>query len=192
MNFKCKINRVIWIVKLNYIILVNLTHWALQFSNPTSLPPAGLPAIWNTVMPGLLSPDGKESLVPFNLDLQKPSIHTLPHGLRPSLFRIHISWSRGNCLHVTCLRPPNEDGEGCGGKIAAVTLGGGEGGDLSDAQMRRVAYGSVPAFALLQSQKNVDIQLPRMVADTVRSQWLVFNFFISYDLIVFWRPGFRN
>ncbi|KMZ71921.1 Nuclear pore complex protein Nup85 [Zostera marina] len=122
-------------------------------------------------MPGLLSPDGKESLVPFNLDLQKPSIHTLPHGLRPSLFRIHISWSRGNCLHVTCLRPPNEDGEGCGGKIAAVTLGGGEGGDLSDAQMRRVAYGSVPAFALLQSQKNVDIQLPRMVADTVRSQW---------------------
>ncbi|KAK9099110.1 hypothetical protein Syun_026155 [Stephania yunnanensis] len=101
-------------------------------------------------MPGLVSDSG-DSLVPFSTEPLPPPLYRLRHAPRPPHSRIAISWARGNCLRVSFFTNPSPPGDQSGGKVVEVSVGSGE---LHDVQRRRIAYGSVSPFALLQSQKN--------------------------------------
>ncbi|XP_073007970.1 nuclear pore complex protein NUP85 [Typha latifolia] len=131
-------------------------------------------------MPGRPSDSG-DSIVPFSPAVQDPVVYPIRHGVKPPIFRVYVSWSRGNLLHVTCLRPPpdpdtmggsGDEGseEEIGGKVVEVKLGTDD-GEISEAQRRRIAYGSVPPFALLQSRKNSLAALSRMPSSSIRTEW---------------------
>lgn len=113
--------------------------------------------------------DGGGALVPFTGEHGQgapppPPVRPIRHGVAPPIFRIYVSWSSGNLLQVACLRSPNSEGGGgreeVVGSVMEVNLGdGGSGGSevedkMDEAEIRRIEYGSVPAFALLQSRKN--------------------------------------
>ncbi|KAF8407088.1 hypothetical protein HHK36_006213 [Tetracentron sinense] len=124
---------------------------------------------FSTKMPGRVSDSGN-SLVPFSPEVPDPIIYPLHHGLTLPISRLSISWSRGNCLRVSFFPKPspdpcredsgNSNGE-IGGKVVEVKLSSGD-GEIDDAQERRIAYGSVSPFALLQSRKNSFSELSRM------------------------------
>lgn len=108
--------------------------------------------------------DNGAALVPYSNEAKKPVVYTLRHGLRPPISRLAISWSRGNTLRVSVFRKPSpseDSGDECGGKVVELRLGN-EGGEISDAQWRRIAYGSVSPFALLQSRRNSVSSLSKM------------------------------
>ena len=107
--------------------------------------------------------DGVGAIVPFTGEPGQgaPPVRPIRHGVPPPILRIYVSWSSGNLLQVACLRPPNSEGGGgteeVVGSVVEVNLG--DGGSeaeekIDEAEMRRIEYGSVPAFALLQSRKN--------------------------------------
>uniref|UniRef100_A0A2N9G9B0 Nuclear pore complex protein Nup85 n=1 Tax=Fagus sylvatica TaxID=28930 RepID=A0A2N9G9B0_FAGSY len=117
-------------------------------------------------MPGVTSDNGDGSsvsvsgagaLLPLSPEGRSPSVYSLHHGLKPPIARLAISWARGNSLRVSFFTQHSGDdssdsGE-LGGKVVEVKLSDGD-GDIGDAQCRRIAYGSVSPFALLQSRKN--------------------------------------
>lgn len=107
-------------------------------------------------MPGLSSESGGGGeLVPFPAKEKVPVVYPLCYGLKSPVHRLSISWGCGNNLRVTVLRNPessDDDGE-VGGKVVNVRLSG-EDGEISDAQRRKIAYGSASPFALLQSRRN--------------------------------------
>ncbi|XP_044463513.1 nuclear pore complex protein NUP85 [Mangifera indica] len=108
--------------------------------------------------------DNGAALVPYSNEAKKPVVYPLRHGLRPPISRLAISWSRGNTLRVSVFRKPSpseDSGDECGGKVVELRLGN-EGGEISDAQWRRIAYGSVSPFALLQSRRNSVSSLSKM------------------------------
>ncbi|KAK7293851.1 hypothetical protein RJT34_16728 [Clitoria ternatea] len=87
---------------------------------------------------------GNGALVPFSGD--PPALYPLHHGLAPPISRLAISWSRGNSLRLSLFA-------GAGAKVVEVKLDG-EDPEISDAHRRRIAYGSVAPFALLQSRRS--------------------------------------
>ncbi|KAJ8751182.1 hypothetical protein K2173_016363 [Erythroxylum novogranatense] len=95
------------------------------------------------------------ALVPFLPCAEASVVYPLHHGLKPPISRVSISWARGSSLRISLFKSSSSesdaDGE-VGGKVLEVRLGGD--GEMSDAQWRRIAYGSVSPFALLQSRKN--------------------------------------
>lgn len=102
------------------------------------------------------SVSGATSMVPFSPEARGPAVYPLHHGLKPPIARLAISWGRANSLRVSFFRPASgdeSDGDEVGGKVVEVKLSEGD-GDISDVQFRRIAYGSVSLFALLQSRKN--------------------------------------
>ncbi|KAJ0251916.1 Nuclear pore complex protein NUP85 [Hirschfeldia incana] len=109
-------------------------------------------------MPGLNSDSGDGGeLVPLSTKEKAPVVYPLRYGLKSRVHKLSISWGCGNNLRVTVLRNPEargDDGEEAGGEVANVRLSGGEDGEIGDAQWRRIAYGSVSPFALLQSRRN--------------------------------------
>ncbi|KAG6502499.1 hypothetical protein ZIOFF_034780 [Zingiber officinale] len=126
-------------------------------------------------MPGRLSDPGADTIVPISLESRQPVVLSLRHGVSAPVFRVYISWSRGSLLHVACLRPPSLEPDGAGddeeegGKVVEVRLGTGDGG-ISEAQMRRIAYGSVPPFVELQSWKNSLASLSMMSSSSFRTE----------------------
>lgn len=111
--------------------------------------------------------DGGGAIVPFSGEPGQappapPPVRHIRHGVAPPIFRVFVSWSSGNLLQVACLPSPEGGGgtEEVAGRVVEVNLcGGGRGGveaeeEISEAEMRRIEYGCVPAFALLQSRKN--------------------------------------
>ncbi|KAB1204357.1 Nuclear pore complex protein Nup85 [Morella rubra] len=120
-------------------------------------------------MPGIASDprDGSpvsSALVPFSPDARGPAAYPLHHGLKPPISRLAISWGRGNSLRVSFFRrapADDSDGDEVGGKVLEVRLSSGD-GDISDPQSRRIAYGSVSPFALLQSRRNSVASLSKM------------------------------
>lgn len=54
--------------------------------------------------------------------------------------------------------------------MVEVNLDAGE-EEISEAQRRRIAYGSVPAFAMLQSQRNSFAAMSRMSSPSFRTEW---------------------
>lgn len=152
--------------------------------NPHSHPPRRPDLRWGIAgvdMPGRLSDPG-DALVPFSSQVHDPVVYSVRHGLKPPIFRVYVAWSRGNLLHVACLRErtPSESGEDddsrhpeaqAGGVVVEVQLQGGANGEISEAQQRRIAYGSVPAFALLQSRRNALMSASRMQFSSFRTEW---------------------
>ncbi|KAI4337502.1 hypothetical protein L6164_015910 [Bauhinia variegata] len=120
-------------------------------------------------MPGVASDSGdgrsevsvssNGALVPISTEARNSIVvYPLHHGLEPPIARLAISWSRGNSLRVSVFRPPSVEGSGesegqVGGKVVEVKLSDGD-PEISDAQWRRIAYGSVSPFALLQSRRS--------------------------------------
>ncbi|KAE8056612.1 hypothetical protein FH972_013367 [Carpinus fangiana] len=114
-------------------------------------------------MPGVASEpgdgasvSGAGAIVPFLPEARVPVVYPLRHGLKPPIARVAISWARGNSLRVSFFRRSSgdgSDGDEVGGKVLEVRLSDGD-GDISDAQLRRIAYGSVSPFAVLQSRRN--------------------------------------
>lgn len=101
------------------------------------------------------------SIVPFLPEVSNHSVvYPLRHGLKPPIARLSISWSGGNTLRVSVLRKSSDDGE-AGGKVVEVRLGNGD-AEISDAQWRRIAYGSVTPFALLQNRRSSISSLSKM------------------------------
>ncbi|KAG8635910.1 hypothetical protein MANES_16G075300v8 [Manihot esculenta] len=124
-------------------------------------------------MPGVASESGGGgasdsiggALVPFLPDSQVAVVYPLRHGLKPPISRVSVSWALGNTLRVSVFRPPaveSDHDDDVGGKVLEVKLGGNGDGELSDAQWRRIAYGSVSPFALLQSRRNSALSLSKM------------------------------
>jgi len=115
-------------------------------------------------MPGMSSESGGGELVLFSTKEKTPVLYPLSYGLKSPVHRLSISWGCGNNLRVTVLRNPelrdDDDGE-VGGKVVNVRLSG-EDGEISDPQWRRIAYGSVSPFALLQSRRNSISSLSKM------------------------------
>ncbi|KAL4604523.1 hypothetical protein ACB092_10G198800 [Castanea dentata] len=106
------------------------------------------------------SASGAGALVALSPEARSLSVYPLHHGLKPPLARIAISWARGNALRVSFFRQPSSGGgddyDGAaevGGKVVEVKLNDGD-GDIGNAQFRKIAYGSVSPFALLQSRRN--------------------------------------
>ncbi|KAL6980098.1 Nucleoporin nup85 [Sarracenia purpurea var. burkii] len=118
-------------------------------------------------MPGLASDAGDSSLVPLSPEVGDPIVYPLHHGLKPPIARLSVSWSRGNSLRVSVFRKPQPETSGSeiGGKVVEVTLGNGD-GEIDDAQWRRIAYGSVSPFALIQNRKNSMSALSKMSASS--------------------------
>lgn len=131
-------------------------------------------------MPGLSSDSGDptSSIIPISQDPQpisqdpqlisqdpKPISYPLHHGLKPPISRLSISWARGNTLRVTVLRQSQQladSDEDSGGRVVEVKLTNNEDSEIDDSQWRRIAYGSVAPFALLQSRKNSFSALSKM------------------------------
>ncbi|KAK7320796.1 hypothetical protein VNO77_30601 [Canavalia gladiata] len=87
---------------------------------------------------------GNGALVPVSGD--RLEVYPLHHGLAPPISRLAISWSHGNSLRVSLFA-------GAGAKVVEVKLSG-EDPEIADANRRRIAYGSVAPFALLQSRRS--------------------------------------
>ncbi|KAK3040998.1 hypothetical protein RJ639_029108 [Escallonia herrerae] len=127
-------------------------------------------------MPALTSNAGDTSLVLLPPEApDSPAVIPFLHGIKPPISpRLSISWSRGNSLRVSVFKQsPQSDAvtstgsnETDGGRVVELKLGSagdGGGGEIDDAaQWRRIAYGSVAPFALLQSRKNSMSALSRM------------------------------
>ncbi|KAI3454093.1 hypothetical protein Pfo_010756 [Paulownia fortunei] len=110
-------------------------------------------------MPGVTSDSGEFnslSIVPHSFDTQTPRVYPLRiRSVAPPLTRLSISWTRGNTLRVSLLQYEDTVQEhNPGGEVVEVKLTNADGGEIPDAQWRRIAYGSVAPFALLQSRKN--------------------------------------
>lgn len=126
-------------------------------------------------MPGRPSDPGAEAIAPILPESRQPVVLPLRHGVSAPVFRVYISWSRGSLLHVACLRQPSQEPDGAGddeeegGKVVEIRLRTDEGG-ISEAQMRRIAYGSVPPFVELQSWKNSLTALSMVSSSSFRTE----------------------
>ncbi|KAL0372140.1 UNVERIFIED_CONTAM: Nuclear pore complex protein [Sesamum calycinum] len=110
-------------------------------------------------MPGVTSDSGELnslSVIPHNLDTQNPRVYPLRlHRVTRPLAHLSISWARGNTLRVSLLQTEDAASEQSpGGEVVEVKLGSADAGEIPEGQWRRIAYGSVAPFALLQSRKN--------------------------------------
>ncbi|KAL8499199.1 hypothetical protein ACS0TY_022246 [Phlomoides rotata] len=107
-------------------------------------------------MPGMTSDSGEFnslSIVPHSVETQTPRVYPLRTRRVAAPFpRLSITWARGNTLRVSLLQPGSEQNPG--GEVVEVKLSNADGAEIADAQWRRIAYGSVHPYALLQSRKN--------------------------------------
>nr|XP_016507506.1 PREDICTED: nuclear pore complex protein NUP85-like [Nicotiana tabacum]XP_016507507.1 PREDICTED: nuclear pore complex protein NUP85-like [Nicotiana tabacum] len=130
-------------------------------------------------MPGLTSESDDLAMVPVSSEPENhPAvIYPLHHGLKSPVHRLSISWARGNTLQVSVLGKPQLDtatdvdgGESGGGRVVEVKLSNSGDEVVDAARWRRIAYGSVTPFALLQSRKH---SLSAMSLDNppYKAQW---------------------
>ncbi|XP_051129634.1 nuclear pore complex protein NUP85 [Andrographis paniculata] len=108
-------------------------------------------------MPGLTSESGALAVVPHSSDAEKNTkvYHLRVQRVTPPFSRVSISWARGSTLRISLMQSEQDVSEqSSGGEVLEVRLGSADAGEISDAQWRRIAYGSVAPFALLQSRKN--------------------------------------
>ncbi|KAH0460104.1 hypothetical protein IEQ34_010767 [Dendrobium chrysotoxum] len=121
-------------------------------------------------MPGRPS-EPESALIPLPTEVDVPLYH-VRLGVKPPIFRVFISWSRGNVLQVACIRPLEDhlargegnetsDDAGLGGKVVEVKLGASD-PNISEAQRRRIIYDSVSPFVLLQSRRKAFLTMSRM------------------------------
>ncbi|GAV72758.1 Nucleopor_Nup85 domain-containing protein [Cephalotus follicularis] len=144
-------------------------------------------------MPGFASGSADDTsrgaaLVPVSTEPHPPAVYPLHLGLKPPISRLSISWSRGNTLRVSAFRQTTSvtknSGEEIGGKVVEVRLSSSGDGEVSDAQWRRIEYGSVVPFALLQSRRNSVLSLSKMAIDSTpyNVEWLEYVMEYSKDI----------
>ncbi|KAK4365055.1 hypothetical protein RND71_016413 [Anisodus tanguticus] len=135
-------------------------------------------------MPGLTSESDDLAMVPVSPDSQTQPvvIYPLRHGLKSQINRLSISWACGNTLRVSVFPKPPQfdtvdgsgDGEAGGGRVVEVKLSNsGDDKEVDAARWRRIAYGSVTPFALLQSRKHSLSAASRMSLDNppYKAEW---------------------
>ncbi|KAG0494291.1 hypothetical protein HPP92_005285 [Vanilla planifolia] len=131
-------------------------------------------------MPGRPS-DPDSAIVPFSPMAEDVPLFPVRHGLKPPIFRVFVSWSRGSHLQVACVCPPRDksleekaDGdlgdEDVGGKVLEVKLGTSD-ANINEAKRRWIAYGSVPPFALLQGRRNSLAAMSRISSSSTFIDW---------------------
>ncbi|KAG9439936.1 hypothetical protein H6P81_020101 [Aristolochia fimbriata] len=94
----------------------------------------------------------------------QPFVYPVCHGLKSPVGRLSISWSRGNVLAVAYFRQTSQEStadDDVGGKVVEVQLNAGD-QDVNDVHARRIAYGSLPAFAMLQNRRLSMLGLSKM------------------------------
>lgn len=124
-------------------------------------------------MPGRPSDSVVQSSCGFSQEGREPTMYRLNHGYPNPPARISVCWGSGNRLRIAFFQSPpplsspqsqsvSENAlipvaeEGSGGKVVELRLGGSNGeSDYQEAEKRRISYASAPAFALLQSQKEL-------------------------------------
>ncbi|VFQ73209.1 unnamed protein product [Cuscuta campestris] len=122
-------------------------------------------------MPGKPTDAGDRAIVTVPPEPNNPTVYPLRHGLKYPIHRTSISWARGNTLRVTLLRKPDADiavaGDGeAGGKVVELNLSNIGGEEIDAVRWRKIAYGSVTPFALLQSRKNSMAALSKMYSES--------------------------
>lgn len=94
-------------------------------------------------------------------------VYPLRHELKPPIARLSISWARGNSFRVSIFKQQSgdhssdSDDSEVGGQVLEVKIRNGD-GEITAAEFRRIAYGSVSPFALLQSRKHMVSGLSKM------------------------------
>lgn len=148
-------------------------HCSLHSTNPSKTLTLSLSETFplSGEMSGV-APDSGENregqLVPYSEEVDRPVVYPLRHGVKPPISRLAISWSRGSSLRVSVFRKQSSNGDSGDefeGKVVEVRLGNGD-GEISDAEWRKVSYGSISPFALLQSRRNSISSLSKMTLNT--------------------------
>ncbi|ERN15082.1 hypothetical protein AMTRI_Chr05g67170 [Amborella trichopoda] len=126
-------------------------------------------------MPGRASESATTALVPFVPEVKEQLVYRLSHGVQTPASSLSISWSRGNSLRVAIFRQPSlessEEMAGNSGEGDVVELRMGvEDGEIDEVRKRRIAYGSAPAFALLQSRRNL-VMASNSFGSSLHSDW---------------------
>ncbi|KGN62813.1 nuclear pore complex protein NUP85 [Cucumis sativus] len=118
-------------------------------------------------MPGPASDSSPSGALVLSSWEAREVVYPIRHELKPPIARLSISWARGNSFRVSIFtqHPANHtsdsnDGE-VGGQVLEVKIRNGD-GEISAAEFRRIAYGSVSPFALLQSRKHMVSGLSKM------------------------------
>lgn len=118
-------------------------------------------------MPGFASDSSASGALILVSPEVRELVYPIRHGVKPPIARLSISWARGNSFRVSIFRQfcgessKDSDDDEVGGKVLEVRLSSGD-GEIDDAEFRRIAYGSVSPFALLQSRKNMVSSLSKM------------------------------
>ncbi|KAF8033969.1 hypothetical protein BT93_C0296 [Corymbia citriodora subsp. variegata] len=138
-------------------------------------------------MPGATSHSGGGgggALVPLSSETKRSPVYPLLHSVGPPVSpRVSICWARGSSLRVSIFQQQSpSSGEGdAGGEVVEVKLYGGD-GEISDAQWRRIAYGSMSPYAMLQSRRNSVSTLSRISPSPYHVDWWEFVMEYSKDI----------
>lgn len=124
-------------------------------------------------MPGFVSNSDSQTsnaVVPYQNGDQTPVIYPIQHGLNAPVHRLAISWGVGNNLRVTVFGKP-DSGDEIGGRVVEVKLSADDPEIVSDAERRRIAYGSVSPYAHLQSRRNSVSLLSKISPSPYNIDW---------------------
>ncbi|KAI3422793.1 Nuclear pore complex protein Nup85 [Psidium guajava] len=135
-------------------------------------------------MPGATSDSGGGALVPLSSETKQSPVYPLRHSVGPPVSpRVSVCWARGSSLRVSIFQQKSPSGgEGdSGGEVIEVKLNGGD-GEISDARWRRIAYGSMSPFAMLQSRRNSVSTLSRISPSPYHVDWWEFVMEYSKDI----------
>lgn len=116
-------------------------------------------------MPGLPDTSDDTAMLPStqNQQTQDVAVYRLHHGL-DSPSNVSMSWGRGNKLRISYLQSspgvPSSSIQDGAGKVVEIRIGSSDTGSNSsqDSVKRRLAYESLPAYAMLQSRKQMLFQ----------------------------------
>ncbi|CAM8967459.1 unnamed protein product [Rhodiola kirilowii] len=135
-------------------------------------------------MPGLVSNSeapSSNAVVPYQSGDQSPVVYPIRHGMSAPVHRLAISWGAGNNLRVTVFGRPDSDDE-IGGRVVEVKLSADDPEIESDAERRRIAYGSVSPFAHLQSRRNSVSLLSKISPSPYNIDWWEYVMEYSKDI----------
>lgn len=136
-------------------------------SAQSSLTPFTFRRVEASEMPGPASDSSPGGALVLSSSEVQEVIYPIRHEVKPPIARLSISWARGNSFRVSIFKQQSsdnsagsDDGE-IGGQVLEVKIRNDD-GEINAAEFRRIAYGSVSPFALLQSRKNMVSGLSKM------------------------------
>lgn len=118
-------------------------------------------------MPGPASDSSAGGALVLSSSEAREVVYPIRHEVKTPIARLSISWARGNSFRVSIFKQQcgdnsaGSDDDEVGGQVLEVKIRNGD-GEISAAEFRRIAYGSVSPFALLQSRKYMVSGLSKM------------------------------